>query len=126
MEYMTPKQNIHNNYQQANKLVKPFFNILILRAYKFISISKVTERLSPHDDVCTVKMLTCKESIQVFFLCFGTKISIQSTDMLNDVYTMWTDAIWHAQAVGRKEHPSKRSRYIGTQTLLKEIQKYSV
>lgn len=112
MEYITPKQNIHNNYQQANKLVKLLFNILILGACKFISISKVTEKLSSHDDVCTVKMLTCKESIQVLFLCFVTKRNIQRTNMWNDVYTMWTNAIWHAQAAGRKEDPSRRPRYI--------------
>lgn len=98
----------------------------MLRAYKFISISKVTERLSSHDDVFTVKMLTCKESIQVLFLCFIIKRTTQRTHIQNDVYTLWTHAIWHAQAAGRKEHPSKRSRYIGTQTCTKRESKYSV
>lgn len=72
------------------------------------------------------KRLALKESIQVLFLCFIIKRNIQSTHMQNDVYTMWINAIWHAQAAGRKEHPSKRSRYIGTHTCTKGESKYSV
>lgn len=53
----------------------------MLRAIKFISISKVSERLSSQDDMCTVKMLICKESIQELFLCFIIKRTIQRTHM---------------------------------------------
>lgn len=44
---------------------KTILNAFILEACKFISISKVTERLSPHDDVCCQNADT---NIQVLFL----------------------------------------------------------
>lgn len=65
------------------------------------------------------KRLALKESIQALFLCFIIKRNIQSTHMQNNVYTMWINAIWRAQAAGRKECPSKRYRYTGTHTCTK-------
>lgn len=72
--------------------------------------------------------LALKGSIQVVFLRFVIKGNIQRIHVLNDAHTMCVNTIWHAQTAGRKEHPSKMSRYLslGTPTCIKEESKSNV